>query len=68
MANNSTTKTKPATANMTAGERLQIASARCREAELAGMSVSTINKRYRELFAAEDAVKVAAGAWHGFVA
>lgn len=47
----------------TPAERLAIAAARVREAESKNMSASTINKRYRELFAAEDACKAVATGW-----
>jgi hypothetical protein len=42
--------------------KLETASRLVREAEEKGMSQSTINRRYRELFAIEDAIK-ASGAW-----
>lgn len=44
---------------MTTQQRYEMASKRVREAEARGMSESTIAKRYRELFAAEDAAKQA---------
>ena len=44
---------------MTLQQKYELASRRVREAEAKGMSASTINRRYRELFAAEDAAKAA---------
>ena len=54
------TATKPAT--MTLAERAALASNRVLEAEAKNMSQSTVNRRYRELFAAQDACK-ASGVW-----
>mgnify|MGYP006320640207 CR=1 FL=1 len=47
----------------TTAERLAIASAKVRAAEAANMSASTIARRYREFFAAEDACKALAAGW-----
>jgi hypothetical protein len=46
----------------TASERYTAAVAAVKAAEDKGMSASTINKRYREMFAAIDGLK-AAGLW-----
>ena len=54
------TATKPAP--MTLAERATLAADRVLEAEAKNMSQSTINRRYRELFAAQDACK-ASGVW-----
>jgi len=46
----------------TPAEKYQAAVAAARAAETAGMSTSTMNKRWKAVFAAEDAMK-ASGAW-----
>ena len=45
------------TTNLTAAARHAIALARAIEAESKGMSATTQNKRWREVFAAEDALR-----------
>ena len=47
----------------TPAERYEMARQRVKDAEARNMSASTVNRRYRELFAAEDALKSHAGAW-----
>jgi hypothetical protein len=47
---------------MTLSQKYEAARYAARMAELTGKSVSTINRRYRAMFAAEDALK-AAGLW-----
>lgn len=44
---------------MTTQQRYEAASKAVRDAEARGMSASTLARRYRELFAAEDAAKAA---------
>lgn len=51
------------TTNMTPGQKLEAALAAVKDAEARGLSESTINRRWRAYFAAEDAVKAAAGGW-----
>jgi len=47
--------------NMTAREKYEAAVARAMDAETRELSRSTVNKRWREVFAAEDAMKVVDG-------
>lgn len=47
----------------TALSQLERASKRIREAEAAGLSQATIDKRWREFFAAEDALEALGGEW-----
>ncbi len=44
---------------MTPGQQLEIAAKRVREAEEQGLSASTVARRWRAYFAAEDAAKAA---------
>jgi hypothetical protein len=46
---------------MTASEKYEAAVARARDAEARNLSSSTLNKRWREVFAAEDALKAVDG-------
>jgi hypothetical protein len=49
------------TTNMTAREKYEAAVARARDAEARNLSTSTLNRRWREVFAAEDAMKAVDG-------
>ena len=49
--------------NNTPAARYELARQRVKDAEARNMSASTINRRYREMFAAEDALKSSQGAW-----
>lgn len=51
------------TNTMTPAEQFENARKRLADAEARNLSQSTINKRWREYFAAEDAVKSSHGAW-----
>lgn len=48
---------------MPPAEKFETARKRALDAEARNLSASTINKRWREYFAAEDALKASAGAW-----
>jgi hypothetical protein len=50
-------------ATKTPAERFQAARAAVMQAETAGMSKSTLAKRWKAYFAAEDALKSTAGVW-----
>jgi len=49
------------TTNKTPREKYEAAVARMRDAEARNLSQSTLNKRWREVFAAEDAMKAVDG-------
>jgi hypothetical protein len=49
--------------NNSPAARYEMARQSVKDAEARNMSASTINRRYREMFAAEDALKATAGAW-----
>lgn len=51
------------TTTQTPAERFETARKRALDAETRNLSASTVNKRWREYFAAEDALKSSAGAW-----
>lgn len=48
---------------MTPAERFENARKRIQDGDARGLSESTMRKRWREYFAAEDALKSSAGAW-----
>jgi hypothetical protein len=47
--------------NMTAREKYEAAVAKARDAEARNLSSSTLNRRWREVFVAEDAMKAVDG-------
>lgn len=49
--------------NNSPAARYEMARKRVQDAETRNLSASTISRRYREMFAAEDAMKSNAGSW-----